>query len=315
VSANAFEVLNLVKRYRPDSPPVTDHMTLDIGVGEVFGLLGPNGSGKSTLVRQLAGLLRPTSGSIRLFGHDVVREPARASQFIALQPQGLALPSQATPRELLRLTGRLRGLSAPSAREHAETLLSELNLSACADGRIARLSGGQQRLTSIAAALIGDRPVLIFDEPTNELDPEIRRTVWERIRRSARSGKTVILVTHNVVEAEQALDRVAIVRHGQILALGTPGDLKAKVSQSVRLELSFSHAASEAAPALLEGMQGVQQYGARRYNVIVPRHETEAAISHILPGLNLLDDFRIITPNLEDVYLELTGGESHAGSR
>lgn len=305
----AYEVRDLVKRYRPDGPPANAGITLEIRAGEVFGLLGPNGAGKTTLVRQLAGLSRPTSGAIRLFGHDLTRDPRVASRYVAVQPQGVALPIQARPGELLELTGRLRGLAPAAARREAEALLEEFHLAPHRHKRLATLSGGLRRLVSIAATLIGGRPVLIFDEPTNDLDPEVRRRVWQRIRDAARKGATVVLVTHNVVEAEQALDRVAIFRGGRVLALGTPGELKARVARQVRLELCFRPGAEEPARALLAAWPAARRVGAHRYTLVLPPDEAEAAVRHLLGWLEHLDDFRVVTPNLEDVYLEVSGGE------
>lgn len=187
----------------------------------------------------MSGLSRPSGGTLRLFGHDLVRQPQAAGRYIALQPQATGLPSDATARELLELTGRLRGQSTTAARQQTEALLEGFGLLPHAGKLVRELSGGLKRLVYIAVTLAADRPVLIFDEPTNDLDPEIRRTVWQRIRQAALNGSTVILVTHNVAEAEQAPDRVAIIRCGRILALGTPGELKSQVSSHVRLELAF----------------------------------------------------------------------------
>lgn len=310
----AYDVANLVKRYDRNGPPANDGLTLTVQQGEVFGLLGPNGAGKTTLVRQMAGICRPDSGSIRLYGHDLVKEPGRAGDLIALQPQGFALPRSETVRNLVELTGRLRGLSMPEARRKSDALLSEFNLGAHTAKRFYTLSGGLRRLVTIATALIGNRKVLIFDEPTNDLDPEIRRTVWQRIRQVARDGATVVLVTHNVVEAEQAMDRVAIMRAGRILVTGTPGDLKAMVDRQVRLELLFRpDAETNLEQALLHGWPEVHTLGAHRYAIVVPREQAEGAMTRLLPHLGAVEDFRIVTPNLEDVYIQLSGGERLAG--
>jgi ABC-2 type transport system ATP-binding protein len=306
----AYVVENLTKIYGAGLPPANDAIDLTIYEREVFGLLGPNGAGKSTLVRQLCGLARPTHGQIRLFDRDLVREPHLARQWVALQPQNMALPLQTRVAELLELTGRLRGLSPAEARRQTEALLAEFGLEPLARKTLYVLSGGQRRLVGIATTLIGDRPVLVFDEPTNELDPQIRRKVWGRIRQAARAGATVVLVTHNVVEAEEALDRVAILSGGRVLALGTVGEIKERVARQVRLDLVFRPDRDGVARELLAGWPAVHQTGARRYHVVVPQAEAERAIHRILPYLACLDDFRIITPNLEDVYLEVSGGKS-----
>lgn len=235
----AYEVTALTKRYRPEQPAANDQISLTVYKGEVLGLLGPNGAGKTTLVRQLAALTRPTSGQIRLFGRDLIAEPELAGQWIALQPQGMALPTTERPQVLLEVTGQLRGLPPDAARREAIALIDEFGLGPHLSKPFYKLSGGLRRLVAITTALIGQRPVLIFDEPTNDLDPEIRRTVWRRIREAAQGGAAVLLVTHNVVEAEQVLDRVGILSGGKMLALGTPGELKrgfpTRIAPSVEL--------------------------------------------------------------------------------
>lgn len=307
MSPVTYEVIDLVKRYRSDGPAANDGISLTINQGEVFGLLGPNGAGKSTLVRQMAALSRPTSGQVILNGYDLVREPHRAGQVLAVQPQGMALPVQARPLEVLEVTGRLRGLSRAEALHETEALLEQFHIAKHRNKRLVELSGGLRRLVAIASTLIGHRSVLIFDEPTNDLDPEVRRVVWDRIRQVARQGATVVLVTHNVVEAEQALDRLAIIRNGRILALGSPAELKAQVSRQVRLELFFRPGVDAA--AALADFPDAQPTGPRRFRVTIDQEEAEATIARLLPHLSAMDDFRIVTPNLEDVYLTLSGGE------
>jgi ABC-2 type transport system ATP-binding protein len=309
MSVPAYEIIDLVKRYRADQPPANDHISLTAHPGEVFGLLGPNGAGKTTLVRQMAGLIKPTGGAIRLFGHDVIREPERIGQQVAIQPQGFALPRTVSAQTLLEVTGQIRGLSPADARRETAQLLEEFALAPYSRHSFDHLSGGLRRLLLISSALIGRRPVLIFDEPTNDLDPEIRRVVWERIRATANAGSCVVLVTHNVIEAEQALDRVAIIRAGRVLVTGTPGELKTKVQKLVRLELVFRPETVPAATDLLARFANVRNIGVQRFLITVTRSEAESTLARLLSSMNLLDDFRIVTPNLEDVYLELSGGE------
>lgn len=306
-----YEIVNLVKRYCGTATAANDGISLTVRQGEVFGMLGPNGAGKTTLVRQMAGLIKPTSGELRLFGHDLIAEPWRAPDWVAMQLQGATLPRFETPRSLIARTGELRGLSETAARREAEALLAEFRLPAHAGKRMHLLSGGLHRLVAIATALVGRRPVLIFDEPTNDLDPEIRRVVWERIRTCARDGATVILVTHNVVEAEQALDRVAIIRAGRVLAMGTPADLKGLVAKNVRLELALRPGADPG--PVLAGWPAVQPLGAHRFAVTVPREAAQGAMVRLTGHLDQVEDFRVVTPNLEDVYIELSGGERLAG--
>lgn len=305
-----YEIEDLVKKYKGTSAPANDGVSLSIRRGEVFGLLGPNGAGKTTLVRQLAGMSKPTSGNIRFFDIDVVREPNRASQLVALQPQNIWLPAQTKPQEVLETTGRLRGLSLEDAKEDAKQLMEEFGLDKHADKKMQILSGGLRRLMAIAVTLIGHRPVVILDEPTNDLDPEIRRVVWNRIRKTTDRGTTVILVTHNVVEAEQALDRVTIMQEGKILDVGTPAELKERIASHLRLELVPKPGYEEDIQQLVESWpEEVQQTGQQKYTVLLPKSEVENVFNRLLPHLHKLEDFRIITSNLEDIYFELSGGE------
>ena len=289
-----------------------DGVDLDIPAGEVFGLLGPNGAGKSTLVRQLVGLQRPDVGSIELFGHDIIASPATAPRLVAYlaqdEPALLELPVHLA----VATTARMRGLSRRAATTAADSVMDELGLGAIANRPIVRLSGGQRRLACVAAALAAERPVLVVDEPTAGLDPIARRSVWAAIaRRREQTGTTVVLVTHNVLEAETILDRVAVLDRGRVIACDTPGRLKASVSADVRLELVWRDQApqGDAAVAALAPKATVD---GRRWSLRLPPTEARAALGALMTGATLaaLDDFTLATPSLEDVYIAL-GGRDH----
>jgi ABC-2 type transport system ATP-binding protein len=307
--STVYAVNELTKHYPGAAAPANDRLTFQIQAGEVFGLLGPNGAGKSTLVSQLAGLVRPTSGSIHLYGIDLIRHPSLAAEYIALQPQHSLALWDLTPREAIYQTGRFRGLSAAAARTQTDELIEELRLTHVANRPVRRLSGGQRKLVLLAVAFVGDRPVQIFDEPTNELDPEARRLVWNRLTQLSRKGTTIILVTHNVLEAEQVIGRVGIVNRGRLLALGTPGELKERIDQRVRLDLQFKGEPDRFLPALAEIGELIPRPGGH-WALYCDRDQTKEAINDLLTvvGLDNLDDFRILTPSLEDVYLQLSGG-------
>src|SRR5262245_5488350 len=197
-----------------------DDLTFTVRRGEIFGLLGPNGAGKTTLISQLLGLLRPTAGEIWVEGINVVQQPDVVKQHIGFLPQtGLAMRGVEVERAL-RYTGRLRGQTEADARAQSQELLHELDLRPYADRLVQKLSGGLMRLTHFAMALMGRPQVLVLDEPTNELDPQKRRLVWDVLARLNRNqGTTCVLVTHNVLEAEKVLQRVAVLRHGRMIAL------------------------------------------------------------------------------------------------
>ncbi|WTQ62441.1 ABC transporter ATP-binding protein [Streptomyces sp. NBC_00158] len=286
-----------------------DGISLDVRRGEVFGLLGPNGAGKSTLVRQLTGLMRPDSGSVTLLGHDLVRHPERASRLLAYLGQESTALDELTVALAAETTGRLRGLGARGARAERDDVLEELGLTEIAARPLKKLSGGQRRLACFAAALVGERPVLVLDEPTTGMDPVARRAVWEAVdRRRLARGATVLLVTHNVIEAETVLDRVAVVDQGKVIACDTPAGLKTQVSDEVRLELVWRTAAPLDVPEVAVLAPKAAESG-RRWVLRLPQDEARAAVAAVTggPAFAALDDFTLATPSLEDVYLALGG--------
>lgn len=307
----AYAVSGLSKVYRTKTGDVTatDGIDLVVRRGEVFGLLGPNGAGKTSLVRQLIGLLRPDTGRIELFGRDVVAQPRVVPDFVAYLPQDDAALADLSTAGALETTGRLRGLSRQQATASRDAVIGELGLGAFAERPIAKLSGGQRRLAGVGAALVGDRPVLVLDEPTTGLDPIARRAVWAAIeRRRAESATTVLLVTHNVLEAETVLDRVAIIDRGRVIASDTPGQLKAMVDREVRLELAWRHDPPDDDPLVLSLRAKATEHG-RRWSVRMPADEARGALAELTNGplFAALDDFTLSTPSLEDVYLTLGG--------
>ncbi len=309
----AYVVRGLVRHYRAGRPPRTvranDGIDLDVQVGEVFGLLGPNGAGKSTLVRQLMGLLAPDAGSVTLFGRDVVREPRSVTRLAAYLAQDEPVLGELPVRLAVETTGRLRGLGRRDARAAAEALLAELGLEPVADRPLVRLSGGQRRLAGVATALVGERPVLVLDEPTTGLDPTARRAVWTALeRRRATAGTTILLVTHNVLEAETVLDRVAVLEAGRVIACDTPGRLKASVSDEVRLDLVWRHD-PPLGDATVSMLARRAQVTGRRWSARLSPPDAREALSRLTTGdaFGALDDFTLATPTLEDVYLALGG--------
>ncbi|WP_037731940.1 ABC transporter ATP-binding protein [Streptomyces megasporus] len=299
------------RRGAPDTPAVraSDGVSLTVRHGEVFGLLGPNGAGKSTLVRQLTGLLRPDSGRVDVLGHDLVRHPRRAARLLAYLGQESTALDELTVSLAAETTGRLRGLDAVTARRERDAVLEELGLGPLADRPLKRLSGGQRRLACVAATLVGERPLLVLDEPTTGMDPVARRAVWAAIdRRRAEHGATVILVTHNVIEAELVLDRVAVMDRGRAIACDTPAGLKARVGEEVRLDLVWRDRPPLEVPEVA-ALQGAATATGRRWTLRLPPAEARAAVAAVTggPAFAALDDFTLATPSLEDVYLALGG--------
>jgi len=232
-TAPAVQAEGLVKEYRSRAGVVEAVRGVDLRVeaGEVFGFLGPNGAGKSTMIRMLTTLLSITSGTARVAGADVTREPdaARRRMGVALQEAGLD-PRQ-TGRETLVLQSRLFGLSARDASARAHELLALVELDDAADRRVKGYSGGMKRRLDLASALVHRPEVLFLDEPTTGLDPASRLTVWEEVRRINRLGTTVFLTTQYLEEADQLCERLAIIDGGLIVREGTPAALKAELRE------------------------------------------------------------------------------------
>jgi ABC-2 type transport system ATP-binding protein len=313
VQTAAYEVRGLRRCYRNrrrDEPvPAHDGIDLDIPAGSVFGVLGPNGAGKSTLIRQLVGLLRPDAGTVRLFGATVRAGSRVTGGLVAYLAQHEPALDEMPVSAAVVTTARLRGTSQREARRLAGDLLDELGLTPCADRSLVSLSGGQRRLACVAVSLVADRPVLVLDEPTAGLDPVARRRVWDALaRRRRQHGTTVVLVTHNVLEAESVLDRVAILDRGRVIGCDSPGRLKAAVSDEVRLDLVWRSDPPRDDPIVAMLATRATRDG-HRWTARLGHAEARQALDRLVagPALDALDDFTLATPSLEDVYLALGG--------
>ena len=309
----AFEVRDLRRCYRAGrrETPVAanDGIDLDVPAGGVFGILGPNGAGKSTLIRQLVGLLRPDAGTVRLFGQPVRAGAKTTGGLVAYLAQDEPALDEMPVLTAVTTTARLRGQSRAQAQRLAADLLDELGLTDLAGRPLQSLSGGQRRLACVAVALVADRPVLVLDEPTTGLDPVARRTVWDALSRRRRDdGATVVLVTHNVLEAESVLDRVAILDRGRVIGCDSPGRLKASVSDEVRLDLVWRSEPPADDPVVAMLAPRSWRDG-HRWTARLGHAEARAALDQLIagPALDCLDDFTLATPSLEDVYLALGG--------
>ncbi len=230
-----FRVDGLVKHF--GTVAANDGITLRVEPGEVYGLLGPNGAGKSTLVKQTIGLLKPTSGRITLGTHDLVADPDAARQLCSYLPQAQMPIDSFRLREAIELSGRIRGAEMGHVRRRTSELIEALQLGEWSKTLGTRLSGGVKRLVGFCMATISPGHLVILDEPTNDVDPLRRRLLWDQIRALGAQGCSVLLVTHNVLEAEKAVDRLALIASGKLLAEGTPSSLKAADRAQLRLQV------------------------------------------------------------------------------
>jgi ABC-2 type transport system ATP-binding protein len=225
-----------------------DNVSLTIRKGQLFGFLGRNGAGKTTFIKIASGLLLPTSGTIELFGIDVVTRPREVRERIAIIPQEGKPFYHLTPREHIQEYLRVRGSSAESAKSTADELLHAMGLETYSHIPAMLLSGGLQQRTLVAMVLATGAEFLFLDEPTLGMDPFARRQVWDVIRRAARKGSTILLTTHYLDEAEQLSEELAVIEGGRILYKGAAEDLKAKVRREVRLHFGSGFTAKELEP-------------------------------------------------------------------
>lgn len=210
---------------------VLDGVSFEVEKGEVFGLIGPNGAGKTTLIRVLTTLTKPDRGSAHVMGFDVVKEARKVKRLIGVVPQENNLDKELTVYENLLVYGMLH--KVPRLRQRIEEILESLGLKERSDSLASSLSGGMQRRLVIARALLPDPPLLFLDEPTTGLDPQVRRAIWDIIRKGKAQGKTIVITTHYIEEAENLCDRVGIIHQGKLIAVGPPDELKGRLGEFV----------------------------------------------------------------------------------
>jgi ABC-2 type transport system ATP-binding protein len=263
-------------------------LSLSIGKGEVFGFLGPNGAGKTTTISMAIGLLRPDAGSVTLGGLGPPTDPA-VRRHVGVAPQSLALYGMLTAQENLAFFGRLYGLGGRALSSAIGRVLDEVGLSARAKDCVSGFSGGMQRRLNLAAALLHDPPVVLLDEPTAGVDPQSRNNILDLVRQMKNAGRTVVYTTHYMEEAQRLCDRVGVIDHGRLLALGTVDELVAQHggASTVTLERGERHERRTTADPLRE-LAGVFA-------------QEQSARNEPLTGV------RVERPNLESVFLTLTG--------
>ena len=299
---NVLEIHDLRKQYR-NGTLANDGISLSLEPGEVYGLLGPNGAGKTTLVSQVLGLLKPTSGSISIDGVDVVANPAYARQRIGFLPQAQVDMTGIRVGEMIEGVARLHGMGRADARAATEHIIDHLQLAPFRSTQMLRASGGVRRLTGFAAAIVGAPRLLVLDEPTNDVDPVRRQLLWTTIAELGRGGTTVLLVTHNLAEAEQVIDRFAIIDRGRILQEGTPAALRTLVTDRLRLHVTTVGAIDPPPGVIADG----EADGAYLF-----AHRDLLQVTSWLDSLRetgKLIDFRIAPPTLDDIYTVTVTGQ------
>ena len=279
-------------------------ISLRIDAGECFGLLGPNGAGKTTTIEMLEGLLAPTSGEVRIFGHPWSDNPHQLREWIGISLQETRLSEKLNVRETLELFASFYAEPRPTA-----AVLEELELTEKSDSWVGKLSGGQKQRLAVATALVGNPRILFLDEPTTGLDPQSRRQLWEIVRAFQKKGGTVLLTTHYMDEAERLCDRLAIVDHGVIIAEGTPPDLIDRLGghHVVEFEVSGNGHTQEMWRALPSVESVRDENGTVCLNVREPHLTIPALLAAVSRQSQRLEHLSTRQASLEDVFVRLTG--------
>ena len=298
---SVLHVENLTKRY--GNVQAVGGISFQVAEGEVFGLLGPNGAGKTSTIEILEGLRDADGGTISVCGYDPKTQSEELKHEIGAALQSTALPDKLKVMEALHLFAGFY-----KRRKNPEDLLKRFGLVEKRSAFYNQLSGGQKQRLALAIALINDPKVVFLDEPTAGLDPQVRREIYDVIEELRRDKKTIVLTTHYIEEAERLCDRVAIVDHGQIIAQGTPRELKQASADKTRVEVRLAREESEQTLKALEGVSDCRALnGSYVLHCQRPPQAIVALVKHLEASSNELVGLEIATPSLEDVFIELTG--------
>jgi ABC-2 type transport system ATP-binding protein len=284
-----------------------DGVTFEVEQGEFFGILGPNGAGKTTTLEIVEGLREPDSGEVSVLGRRPWPRNPALLPLIGVQLQASSFFELLTAREQLRTFASLYGISA----QRADAMLAVVGLEDQAGTRTEKLSGGQAQRLSIACALVHDPELLFLDEPTGALDPQARRNLWDLLRKISAEGRTVVLTTHHMDEAESLCHRVAIMDHGKILRVGPPAGLIRELDQPLRISVQSGRLSIAQARALVPVGDDAESVTDDGVSLTISTREPAAVLAG-LAGQDALTGLRVSGATLEDVFLELTGREYRA---
>jgi ABC-2 type transport system ATP-binding protein len=303
----AIEVSALEREFSGGIKAV-DGVDLEVAEGEIYAFLGPNGAGKTTTVRMLTTLLRPTGGSARVAGYDVVSDAAEVRRAIGVALQEAALDPLMTGRELIQLQATLHGITGREAETRGDALIDRVGLTQAANRRVGTYSGGMRRRLDLASALVHQPRVLFLDEPTTGLDPVSRKAIWEEVAALNREGATVFLTTQYLEEADQLANRVGIIAGGRIVAEGTPASLKAEVGKP-HLEVGLADGSAEHAQGICGDFGRILPEKEGRLMVELERGASDVA--KVVRALDeagiLVESLELVEPTLDDVFVAKTG--------
>ena len=302
-AAPAVQARSLVKRY--GSHTAVDGIDLTVTRGGCFGILGPNGAGKTTLMKMVTCVSPPSEGTLEVLGMDVRGDRRALKRHLGVVPQGETLDGDLTVWENLTSFGAYHDVPRRVAAQRAEQLLEFAQLKDRAKSRIDELSGGMKRRLLVARALVNDPELIVLDEPTTGLDPQARQVVWERLRSLRREGKTLLVTTHYMEEAQRLCDRLAVVHHGRVLALGTPAELLARHTAPRVVEIHGAAAGVDEITDLLGGLaRDVEAVGDR---LLIYTEDGEGVAARLAQAGIANQGVLLREASLEDVFLRLTG--------
>jgi ABC-2 type transport system ATP-binding protein len=305
-----LDVQNLVKKFGDFS--AVSGVSFSIDPGEIFSLLGPNGAGKTTMISMLSCLIPPTEGDAFIAGHSVVRDPMDVKRLIGIVPQEIALYDALSARENLVFWGHMYGLGGAALRKRVGEVLEQIGLVEKADQRVNTYSGGMKRRVNIGVGLLHQPRIIYMDEPTVGIDPQSRRNILDAVKELNRQGITVLYTTHYMEEAQELSDRVGIIDHGELIALGTQKELTQMVGEHdvLRLHLAEDQLADPLADGLCS-LPEVVRCSAADHEVVLVVPEAETALAPVITRANELGykvrSVDMQEPNLEAVFLHLTG--------
>jgi ABC-2 type transport system ATP-binding protein len=304
---SAIDVTGLEREFQGGIRAVNG-VDLEVAEGEIYAFLGPNGAGKTTTVRMLTTLLRPTGGTARVAGHDVVAEASQVRQAIGVALQEAALDPLMTGRESIRLQATLHALTGRTAQARCDELLRRVGLTEAADRRVGTYSGGMRRRLDLASALVHEPRVLFLDEPTTGLDPVSRKAIWQEVSALNDEGTTVFLTTQYLEEADQLADRVGIIARGEIVAEGTPNELKGEVGKP-HLEIGLVDGSAANAERICAAFGS--PLPERDGKVLIELDGGAGDIAKVVRALDengiLVESLKLVEPTLDDVFVARTG--------
>jgi ABC-2 type transport system ATP-binding protein len=305
-----LEVKQLEKKYGDFT--AVKGISFDIKEGEIFSLLGPNGAGKTTTISMLSTLYAPTSGEATIGGHSVTREAMAVRNLIGVVPQELALYDDLSARENLIFWGQMYGLAGRALRTRVEEVLEQIDLADKARNRVKTYSGGMKRRVNIGVGLLHKPSLLFMDEPTVGIDPQSRRAILDSVKALNQQGMTVLYTTHYMEEAEELSDRVGIIDHGELIALGTQTELKRQVGENDTLILHIDESQNgQSLAEAIRNIRGVLKADITDHTVAVIAPEAEDIMAPVITKANELGikirSVDIKEPDLEAVFLSLTG--------